>query len=188
VDRDGRFTLEPGTKVLHDFSTPTGWQLPPARSSVSEMIATRDTQGLTDLVEKEMGHYSPPGIHHRIEALLTDGLINDSEFEQLLAHRNPNNLERMLNRLETNEREELRAKRIETATFEDIEHEFPNEIATMPFNIREGLERLLDTGGIDPEEVRECLREGREDVLEREIVLREHLAEHERERETGRVR
>ena len=179
---------------MHDFSAPIGWQLPPARKSVSQMIANKDVEGLTGLIQEEMDQYSPPGIHHRMEALLVDNLINDAEFEQLLSLKDPKNLERMLNRLEEKEREHLREKNKQKATYEDIENEFPQELASMPFNAREGLERLMNVGGIDPEDVREALQDGKVDEISEEVIEREQLGlnyknlQEERSRSSSRSR
>ena len=191
---DGRFNLTPDDpeerrpKVMHDFSSPSGWQLPSARDSITEMIARKDVESVMETIQRELGHYGGPGMGHRISAAMQDGLFNKDEFEQALVHGDADNLEVMLDRIERSDLRDLRRKRMETTTFEDLEAEFPAEIAGLNDIIRDQLEELVKMGGIDPEVVKERLKNGEIDELEDEVMLREKMRSEELERTAGRGR
>lgn len=189
-----RFNLTPDDpeecrpKVMHDFSSPTGWQLPGARGSITEMIANKDVPSVMQTIQDELGYYGGPGMGHRVAAAMQDGLFNASEFEQALVHGDPDNLERMLDRIERNDLRELRQQRMKATNFSQLEEEFPAEIASLNFKVRDELEELVNMGGIDPEVVKQQLRHGEIDELEDEVILRESIRSQEKERARGRSR
>lgn len=155
MNTQDKYEVQPGSKVLYDakYYDPNkpDFPLPPATERISEMISTRDVQGLVELAERELSRVFP-SIHHRLEALLENNLLNDREFEQIMTQKDPKMFEQMLTRVENQEFIQLKEQRKEELSFEELEEKFPVHLQKNP-GYRLQLQNLMENKQITPEEL-----------------------------------
>lgn len=176
-------------KSLWDFERPpVDHPLPSARRFITQMLEERNYNAVMELTEKETNCFFPPETHNRVRSLVYDGLINDRELEQVFLRKDSDTFERMIKRLEEQERENLRKSRREVLKFEDLEREFPQQIAELSPNIAEELEKLVNLGSVEPKEIKNLLRNNQIEELTDEVIERGHVHAYEHSHTQGRTR
>jgi hypothetical protein len=156
-----------------------------ADPAISNLIRDRDAEGIVALLGRN-NIFVSSDTERRIEALLADNLLNDSDVTEIVGGRKPEALDGLLDHLEQNIRPGLRAGR--TSSIEKLEKDFDLRALGLSFKEIEELDELLQKGLIDIRDVTQALRLGEIQLLRDEIERRESDRLREQQLEYGRKR